>query len=214
MKNIVFIHVIVIIICKVSTGFSQDTINLMSGKQIKAKVVEIDFDKNGYILYDIKKNDKIKSKFIEKEEVYSISYYNNKTEIVYKIDSSKGFILNQNQMYNYVIGEQVAWKNYKTPKLILVGGVFCGISGPFLGVYYGLLIPAAYSAAISFVKPKFKIDNTKKSNESNVEYYNFGYNSVAKSKNIKRTIIAGLSGILASTLIITAMQVNSIDFKK
>jgi len=213
MRNFFLILVLLFLFGYVKKGISQDTINLLSGKRIEAKVNKIDDDKDGYVSYDLKKRNKIKSKFIEKEDVYSISYYNNKKEIVYKSDFTKGFVLDQNQMNNFIIGEQVAWNYYKTPKLIITGGILSGMTGGFFGLY-GILLPASYTAVVSFVNPKIQIDKTQQPSNENLDYYKMGFNSVAKSKNIKSTIIAGISGIFVSAILITALQINSIDFKK
>jgi hypothetical protein len=213
MRNIVYIKVLFFIFYCGTKSYSQDTIYLMSGKQIEAKVIEIDFNSNGYISYEIKKKNKTKNKLIEKDDVYSISYYNNKKEIIYKSDVGKGFILDQNQMYNFIIGEQVAWNKYKTPKLIIAGGVLSGMTGGLFGLY-GILLPSSYTTAISFVNPKIQIDNIKQPSSENIDYYKMGFNSIAKSKNIKSTIIASISGIFTTAILITALQINSIDFKK
>jgi hypothetical protein len=206
MRNFFLILVLLFLFGYVKKGISQDTINLLSGKRIEAKVNKIDDDKDGYVSYDLKKRNKIKSKFIEKEDVYSISYYNKNMEIVYKIDSARGFILNNDQMYNYIIGEQVAYNNYKTSKLIIAGGVFTGVAGGFLGLY-GLLLPVSYITTMSLIDPKIEYINTKLPSQESIEYYKMGYTSVAKSKNIKNSIIAGFSGVVASTVIISVFHI-------
>jgi hypothetical protein len=213
MRNIVYIKVLFFIFYFGTKSYSQDTIYLMSGKKQEVKVKEIDLNNNGYISYEIKKKNKTRNKFIEKEDVYSISYYNNKKEIIYKSDSVKGFILDQNQMNDFIIGEQDAWNNYKTPKLIIAGGVLSGMTVGFFGIY-GILLPASYTAVISFANPKIQLDNTKQPYKENLDYYKMGFTSIAKSKNIKSTIIGGISGIFTAAILITALQINSFDFKR
>jgi len=188
----------------VNKVFSQDTLYLISGRIIEAEVKKIDSSRDGYILYNIKgKHDKIKSKTIEKEDVYAICFYNKEKQIIYRTDSSKGYILNNDQMYSYILGEQMAFKEFRTHPLLITGGAITGLTGGVLGVY-GLLLPATYTAGISLISPKPK--NPIVLNPANyklVDYYKMGYSNVAKSKNIKNSLFAGLSGILVSAMLIT-----------
>ena len=201
MRNSIVIPVFVFLNSTLNMGISQNTINLISGKQINAKVIEI---KDSYIYYQIKKNDKIKDKFIEKEDIFSISNINNADTILYQQDSTKGFTLNIQQMSNYVYGEQTSWKIHKTSKFIIIGGGVCGASVGIIGIY-GLLIPASYSSMVSLINPKVQYTNNKVSPE-NIDSYNKGYIGIAKLKNTRNSIISGLFGIAATIIILSVVK--------
>jgi hypothetical protein len=213
MRSYLIYLVVLFFYCSINKSQAQDTVCLISGKIIQGKVQDKDLKNEDYFFVDIKKKNKIKKKLIETEDVFSVSYLNGKNEILYRTDSTKGLILDQPQMFNYMIGEQVAFNKHRTSSLIIAGGAASGIAGGFLGLY-GLLLPAAYATGISFVEPKVQFDETNMPSRDYKEYYDMGYKSVARSRNVKNVIISGFSGIILTGAIITAFQISSIGLTK
>jgi hypothetical protein len=183
----------------VSTVQSQDTINLLNGKQIAPKTLYNDENK-AYIRCDLQKRNHVKLKVIDLLDVYSIKYTNKPELVVYKRDSMNGNNLTPEEMRLYVKGERTAEKIYKAPFVTAAGVVVGFVPTIYILNFYGLISPALYGITMGVITPKAKIapgDDPMLLTEKN---YVDGYKMAATRKKVKNAVGGAIAGVLAAAL--------------
>lgn len=178
--------------------YSQDTINLISGKQIFAK--SIYEEPNSTLLkYDIRFHEKAKQKAVDLLNVYSIHYSNHTQKIFYKQDSAIGFDLTVKQMELNILGEREALKNYKAP-WITVGGFVVGATATYFLGFWGVISPAVYATAFGIITPK--IHTSPELSYATTSDFNFreGYKYTATRIKVKNAILGSIVGVAAYSL--------------
>jgi len=175
--------------------FSQDTINLINGKQIAPR--SIHEEQNSTLLrYDIEVRGKLKQKAVDLLDVYSISFANLPNKQVYQQDSALGYILSIPQMEHYILGERAAMKYYKTP-WVTAGGFALGAVDTYFFGFWGLLTPVVYGIGVGIVDTKIKAPDNIKSAYSNDNNFINGYKTIATQKKVKNAILGSFAGAMA-----------------
>lgn len=226
MKPLTIITICCLILSKCAISFSQDTINLLSGKQIVAKSI-YEEPTNALLKYDILKNrlagfqitwvnfdleyyilkrKVIKQKAVDKINIFSINYFDKTDRILYRQDTAIGYDLSIPEMEYYILGERDAIKNYKAPA-ITVGGVVLGFGATYFAGFWGLLMPAVYGTTMGVIDPKIKLsESTKPEMRTNKDFVE-GYMTTATRKKVKNAIMGSLVGATAfaiATILINA----------
>lgn len=203
----------------VVSAFSQDTILFMDGK---IKTGKIDFVNTDYIEFSKIKKNKIKTKFIDLQDVFSYKKLNAINEvIVYKQDTLSGNMLTVSQMKNYIQGMIDAQKEYKSPYSTITGFVAGSVGGVF--GFWGTILPTSYIIINGSVNPKINIKNSNLEFDENIlaqnsdngmklnipvnniqsnqnddlKYYELGYKVKAKDKRTKNTIKGAFVGFVS-----------------
>ncbi len=201
MKKILYL---IILIGLANVAKSQDTLFLNNGDIIIGKIVKIDSTE---ITFDkIKKNNKISTKFYDKEEIFSFKTKDS-TSILYSRFNNNEYDFSEKEMQYFVLGQQDAKKYYKNP-YISYGGFASGLAGGLLVDFYGtgLLIPALYSTIKGGVSCKFTDIPENKKPLLNEPYYKLGYkNSASRIRTIK-SIKSGVLGVVTMVAIRIALQ--------
>jgi hypothetical protein len=183
------------ILVKSTFVFSQDTINLINGKQIFPK--NIHEEQNSTLLkYDIDINGKLKQKAVDLLDVYSIVYANTPNKQVYQQDSALGYILTIPQMEHYIIGERTALKYYKVP-WVTAGGFALGALAVYKFAFWGLLTPVVYGVGMGILDTKIKAPADIKTKYADDNNFINGYKTIASQKKLKNAILGSLVGALA-----------------
>ena len=105
-------YFVIILLSIFINSYSQDTINLLNGNQIIAKSIFYE-PASSMLKYDVIKKNKVKQKMIDRIDIYSIRFSDNTEKIFYYPDSIIGYTLSQSDMYDFILGEREAIKNYK-----------------------------------------------------------------------------------------------------
>jgi hypothetical protein len=207
MKFKSFSIVILFILLQISL-FSQEKVNLLSGKILEGTVDTI-IDEQVKMTVVTKKG-KVYDTYIENYRVFSVITKDGSENILYKQDTSIGNFLNPADMKFYMLGEQDAYKNYRPLGTMIIGaslGVGLGIydtyvfkddpttiainekgafkeSPGFLTIFY----PFVYTVIAGIMpRPNLDIHNVTDRNNLNSENYIQGFARVAR---FKRTIRA------------------------
>lgn len=198
MKKFLFLYIAVLF---ASVSFSQDNIILLSG-DIKENV-KVDSISKEYMFYTTAKG---KSKSVDIITVFCVSnvpkvYSNEKNAIetiYYKQDSAMAYDLDVEQMRLFIQGEMDAKKKYKSC-VATTGGVVVGGLSAYLG-FWGIPMPIIYGLGTNLMKPNLKKINPDIASN---EYYINGFQSKAKSKRFKNSLIGGLGtfGAVAALII-------------
>ncbi len=232
MKQVIYAILFVVILMNPTFAWSQDTINLLNGKQIAAKsiyqdtnstilkydilkktmqgvVVTLSISGNSIMLkYDILKKDKIRRKTLGLLDIFSIDFATNEHKILYSQDSALGFERSISQMEAYIYGEREAIKNYKAP-WVTIGGVAAGfVPTTFYLNFYGLLAPVVYGVGIGIITPKVKtLDNVSSALKNDKNFLD-GYKNVAIRKKLKNAILGAVAGVAVAGIVSTIINAN------
>ena len=191
-------------------SFSQDTINLLNGKQIFSK--SIIYDTSSTLLkYDIVvKNKKIIQKSIDKIEIYSIDSANKSLKVFYFQDSLMGNYLSVRDMHNYILGEREAIKNYKAP-WATVGGFAAGfLPTTFFFNFYGALAIPLYATSISLFAPKLKASKLSDSKLIYDDNFVEGYKTAASKKKVKNALFGSVAGFVTAVIVMETIYIAKI----
>ena len=204
-------HILTTIFCfSLFTGitnvFSQDTINLMNGKQIAAKSIYEEPD-NALLKYDIIIRGKAKQKAVDKINIFSLNYSDKTNRILYRQDTAIGFSLSIPEMEYYISGEREAIKNYKAP-WVTVGGFALGFGATYLAGFWGLLTPAVYGTTMGVIDPKIKLSETTKPEMRTNKDFVDGYMTTATRKKVKNAILGSVAG--ATVFAIATIVINAL----
>ncbi len=192
MKNRKLILLLILVLLTIKVG-AQNTLLLLDGSVIKSKKIEY---KDSLKVYNYL-NKKNKSRWVEKDFVYSISNSTGVEKIVYQPDKLSQEI-GIKEMRSFIKGEQYAHSNYK-PYLAGTSGFVVGlgstVSFPYLGItaFYSTLIPLTYVGTQVFIKHKVKIMNVP-SDSAYPDFYIKGFRDKAVKKRFIYTIIGSVVG--------------------
>jgi len=188
------IHLLAISIILLSlNSYSQDTINLLNGRQIIAKSIYLDTSKT-ILKFDINKKDRVIQKAVDRISIFSINYADGSQTMYYFQDSVIGYQLSVAGMNDYILGEREALKNYKAP-WVTAGGFVLGAAGVIPLGFWDLLTPVVYGVGMGAIRVKTPhLENPKMADNKN--FVN-GYKVIATQKKIKNAIFGSLAGALA-----------------
>jgi len=181
-----------LILSKCTISFSQDTINLLNGKQIVAKSI-YEEPTNALLKYDVIIRGKAKQKAVDKINIFSINYFNNTDRILYRQDTAIGYDLSIPEMEYYMLGAREARKNFKAPA-ITVCGVALGFGATYFAGFYGLIMPAVYGTTMGVIDPKIKLSETTKPEMRTNKDFVDGYMTTATRKKVKNAILGSVVG--------------------
>jgi hypothetical protein len=187
-----------IILAKVTFVYSQDTINLLNGKQIFPRTIHEE-QNSALLYYDLQVRGKLKQKAVDLLDVYSINYANMTSKQVYQQDSGLGYILSVHEMQHYIIGERTAMKYYKVP-WITAGGIVIGAAGVVPLGFIDLLTPVVYGVGIGFIGSKIQAPEDVKQTYGNDNNFINGYKTISTQKRVKYAILGTFAGIVAGTI--------------
>ncbi len=206
LKRLYYIIYILTLMFFISTnGFSQDTINLLSGKQIVAKSIYNE-PASTLLKYEILIKGKIKQRSVDKLDIYSISMTDNTQNLLYIQDSAIGCPLSALEMEHFMLGGREAMKNYKAPWVTVFGFVTGAVATNYIG-FWGLSSVIVYPACMGIVGTKIKTsDNVKSDLKANKNFID-GYKTYATKKKVKNALFGSIIGTAA--LAITSMIINA-----
>lgn len=185
--------------------FSQTKLSLLDGTQYDAKEYKF-FNDNGSSM-EIKlekKNGKLKTKFIDINEIWSVGdsiLYVPTQEGEYSVDA----------MQYVVTGKQVAKEEFK-PWWAYVGGFAVGAGSMlYLGGYcnrpmLSLAVPIVYATGISFTRPTKKGILKRHPEYQDNEYFVYGYKNTGRRKIMINTIIGTLGGMVVGGVTSLALK--------
>jgi hypothetical protein len=175
--------------------FSQDTINLINGKQIAPRSIHEE-QNSALLYYDVEVGNKLKQKAVDLFDVFSIKYANMPNKQVYQQDSGLGYILSIHEMEHYIIGERAAMKYYKVP-WVTVGGFALGAAVTSQIDFWGFLTPVVYGVGMGFLGTKIKAPEDIKQTYGNDNNFINGYKTIATQKKVKYAVLGTFAGAVA-----------------
>lgn len=191
MKNYIYIAIVIISVSPIRV-FSQDTINLLNGKQIFAK--SIFEDPNSSLLkYSYTLHGKEKQTAIDLLNIYSVVYANRTEKIFYRQDSAIGFNLSEKQMWLNIQGERQVNSYYKAPWITVTGFAAGVAAGQFLQ-FWGLLVPVVYATGLGMFTPQIRTSPDFPYSIKNDYYFLEGYKYTATRKKVKNALLGCLAG--------------------
>lgn len=190
-KKIIFLSICSLF---VSTDIlAQDSIILYSGKQYKGEVINYNNNQTLFRFQYHKKN-KIKTKVLQKEDVFAIYYKDSISQILYTPLITDEQPLTVEEMKSFVAGENLAQYHYHAPWAAAVGAV-TGI-GLFPLNMWGVAIPGAYVGVIAAMPTKPKTKKYFPPEKLNDEIYIDGFKYVAKRKKLVNAAIGSAASII------------------
>jgi len=195
--------IIVMMLC--ATATAQTQLSLLDGTQLQIKEYTF-FNDNGSSM-EIKlekKNGKIKTKFIDINDIWSIG-----DSVVYVPTQEGEFSVED--MRNTVLGKQIARDEFK-PWWACASGFVVGAGSMFyLGGCKGrpilsLAVPIVYATGFSFIRPTKKGIMKRHPEYSDNEYFVYGYQNKGRRKIMMNTIIGTLSGIVVGGITSLALK--------
>ena len=176
------------------TGFCQDRIQLLNGKEINCIITDTTSE---YIFY---KESIVKDKIIklETERVFSFTKEESGIEyIVYSPDTTDPDYFTVHEMRMFLFGENEAATHYKAP-YTFIGAIAVGFVGtalPFMPVILSPIVPGVYAAIMGTQFIRINRDEIANKYYLSEEAYIYGYEKMAKIKRVQRALLGGLIGI-------------------
>ncbi len=184
---------------------AQDQLLVLNGKQYDG----VSLDTSGVkIQFDIaKKNGNFKSKFVYRDEVYSITYSDTTEKVFFFPDLYFIDDYTIDNMKLVVMGKKDARYNFKTKWVIPLGIGIGALSAYFMeGSIYTLFIPIAYTGLIQIPIVKIQKESISSPDFIGNEFYLEGYDRKARSKRTKHALISSVVGVAAGLLIYGATK--------
>ncbi|UTW64936.1 hypothetical protein KFE94_09600 [bacterium SCSIO 12643] len=170
----------------------QDTITLLGGNVIVAKVTSVD---SINVNYSIQKKKGLKDKFVASEMVFDIKYENGSVDTLYYKSEELDHYLTPDEMYLFILGEQDAKADYH-PKMTAVLGVVVGAGLGYLlrDGFYVAGVPLVYTIGAGVSKIDIKNINQRSTTILSHPAYQEGYIKVARSKKAFNALAGSLIG--------------------
>lgn len=200
MKILSYCIILCLFISVNTSSKAQNYLNLLTGEKIKLESFIFQSEK-GYVEYSyLKPNGKIKNKYSDINDIYSITI-NGKDSIIYFQYEPEDF--SQIEMQNVFNGRNQAFTTYN-PWWAYLTGAIVGCSSMFIPINATarLLIPVVYTAGMAFASPSESNILRKYPNETNNELFIYGYKNQARKKIFKNTILGTVGGVFISGAII------------
>ncbi len=171
----------------------EDTLTLLSGRQISGKVKAIE---DNIVKMDVRLHHALKPAEIERYRVFSIKYTEGKEQIIYKRDSLAGHDYTPEEMQRKIFGEQDARENHNMVMPLVVstalgaaGGYYFGedfvvVGVPFVSMLGSALLTPQWVRKKAVRDQKFLKDHDYKS----------GYKRVRKAKKAKQIVWGSIAG--------------------
>lgn len=177
-----------------------DTILLMTGKLIEGKMTSRD---SLYQYYDYtKRSGKTKSGKIDLERIFSITHANGQEEVVYQMDTTIGNYFNEQEMRNYIRGEQDAMAGFKAPAVTIAGVALTGGAGYVLSnSFFVFAVPFVYVVGSSVFPVDVRERTISDSKYLSDPAYLLGYERTARTKRLFNALVSGLAGTAAGVVI-------------
>ncbi len=184
--------VFLILLCE--TIAAQDTLLLMNGQLLPCRIMS---DSGTVFVFEMtKKNGKIKTRELHKNDVFSVTKIGQPEFILYEQNEIMGDIYTIDEMNYLLAGQRDARNNFKAWPTFIVGFVMCGTIA-FIGQdgFITTLVPPMAYMVVQLV-PKIKI---REKYMSNPEYkyndiYADGFEPPARSRKMLRAMGGGFTG--------------------
>lgn len=194
MRKIILISILLLIS---AITFSQAKLSLLDGTQYNIKEYSFSQDFNSPTEIQIqieKKNGKIKTKYFDTNEIWSIN-----DTIIYLPTQDGEFSVAD--MKDVVNGKQVARDEFNAWWACASGFVVGAGSMVYLFSYerrpmLGFAVPIVYAAGFSFIRPTKKGIIKRHPEFQDNEYFVYGYQNKGRKKIFTNTIIGTLSGLV------------------
>jgi len=185
-----------------SNIFSQDKIYMMNGGVFNVKITDTT---KTQVTLDFDKNSKTKKIVIDKEDIFSIKYGNEKEIILYTQDSlSEENYMTQQEMSDYVAGQRDAVKGYRSLGTTIgsfVVGAASGLTGGFILIpLFSPIPPSIFVVAAGARWIKIKRKNVSEPRYLKSDTYVMGYDHAARGKRLQNALIGGGSGLAAGII--------------
>lgn len=179
---------------------SQDSLLLMNGKSLDGKINDQSIT---YILLEVpRKNGRTKVLSYNREEIYSYRK-SDQDSIVYQQDPLLGYELSQEDMRNFMHGQNDARNGH--PMLYnQLGGFAFGLGTTIVldGGAVPFLTPIAYSLGMQIPIVRVKESAISDRESALSPYYLEGYNATARSKKFVRGFLSTMAGVVVGSGIV------------
>jgi hypothetical protein len=179
-----------LLVALAASTIAQDKILLMNGAEMDCRIVN---DSGTVIVFELtKKNGKVKTREVHKNDVYSVIAQGQKERVLYVQDSLFGDIFTEDQMKMYLVGQRDGRANFRAMPTAVVGYIVCGAiayaggDGVLTATVPPILFMIAQLAPKIHIREKYMSDINYKYNE----IYAQGFEPPART----RKMLAGLSG--------------------
>lgn len=202
MKHIIF-SIVLLLTCTIV--FAQTKLSLLDGTQYNAKEYTFFNDNGSSMQIKIeKKNGKLKSKFIDLNEIWSVG-----DSIIYIPTQEGEFSIED--MRNNVLGKQIAKSEFKAWWACAAGFVVGAGSVLYIGAYenrpmISMAVPIVYATGISFTRPTKKGIIKRHPEYRDNEYFVYGYQTCGRRKIMINTIIGTLGGMAVGAVTSLALK--------
>lgn len=199
---------------------NKDTILLMNGKTIPCTLLETDDFVTEYLY--AKKNGKVKSSYADNLNIFELQRHNQKDTVIYFQDTLLGRDYSISEMRHYAYGAKDARNNYKT-HWYFVGGAALGFTSVFLDTYrfpgeaanngvspgpfktspsvFPVVVPFAYTLSVGLPKTRLKKKHVTYYDLKDDEFYQRGFEKIARQKRIFSALESTLSGMALGYLL-------------
>jgi len=184
-----------------SLVFSQDKILLLNGHEFNCALVS---DTTTEIVYTVtKKNGKVKSYNVAKEDVFSYTPSGKSEIILYAQDTIFGNYYTPEGMRVYMMGANDARNNFKAHHITIIGYAICGSLAYFGNAGYITTLgpPLLYTVGQLIGKIKIREQYMSDKRVKYNDFYADGFEPGARSTRIKKALIGGFSGAASGALL-------------
>lgn len=175
------------------SSYSQDKIILISGQIIDGRVLSVNEDT---IRFQYPKKNKIKEGFVEAYRVFSIQYADGNEKVIYKYDTLTANDRTEEEIRNFIAGEQDALQGYKGLNSAFIPLVISG-AGAFVIKDNFLIIAVpfvTYMTYIALTRPRIIPSTVRDPKLLSSPDYVEGYKRIARSRKNRNALWGSILG--------------------
>ena len=173
---------------------AKDTLILMNGQKVGGDVLDTVYQ--SVKLKYIKKNGKEKTILVENDLIFSIVYRTGREKIIYGQDTAAGNYFTADDTRLFIYGERDAEKHFHSP-VITAASIAIGVGSGYIGSFLSLVPPFAFSGLMLIPKIKIRYKTVSTPEYLNFDTYVMGYEKVARRKQLFRSLVGGIGGLMA-----------------
>lgn len=179
---------------------AQDTLLLMNGRELNCHIVD---DSGTVFIFELaKKNGKLKTREIHKNDVFSVKKSGKEEYVLYTYNEFLGDVYTEDEMRFYLAGERDARENFTAWPTFIAGFVICGTIG-FIGrdgLITAMAPPLIFTLAQLIPKIKIRANTMSSDSYKYNDIYADGYEPPARSRKLFRAMEGAFGGAATGIL--------------
>lgn len=186
------------VLCFCQLADAQVKMTLLNGKEISVNTYELG---DHTLRYTFNKGEKLKKRSISRYQVFGLEDEKGAEIILYSHDSLDDYSMTVEQARSFIMGEQLAMRQYRRDMNAVAAFSVGGSSG--LLSFYGLPVPVIYSLVVERFSPDVPVPAKEMPAGVQAEPFEAGYQQKVRGMKLKQNLISGSIGFAVGITVFT-----------